>query len=61
MVCVMAIGESEALGKKRAETKEVLFDLIVKAAGHVNTSNGESVRALAEAYALLVRPDRAGS
>ena len=54
----MAIGESEALKAQRDETKKVLFDLVVEIAGKTNRANATAARELAEAYALLVRPDR---
>lgn len=40
--------------EKENRTKEVLLDLIVQSAANVNTANAEHVRALAEAYALVV-------
>ncbi|WP_037164345.1 hypothetical protein [Rhodococcoides fascians] len=53
----MAITDAE-FKAKRDETRKVLLDLIVEAAGKVNTTDGANVQALAEAYALVVRPDR---
>ncbi|MBP1053071.1 hypothetical protein [Rhodococcus qingshengii] len=41
-------------GDQKAETREVLLKLIVESAGNINTTNAEHVRALAEAYSLVV-------
>jgi hypothetical protein len=57
----MTIGESGDLKTAREETKKVLLDLIVEVAGKTNRTSAASVRELAEAYALVVRPDRGNS
>lgn len=45
----------------RKETEKVLLELIQDSAGKVNRTNGDYVRALAEAYAWVVRPAHASS
>lgn len=44
---------------KQVATKEVLLDLVVESAGKVNPGNAEAVRALAEAYSLVIHGPKA--